>query len=99
MFNSKRYVRRSTPGLKKVAAGNNELYADLLKLSKEVFGDMGMVYEKGKTHKQSGASMMDLDEFMFYYSLIDLNLPQNIQNNLVNMLWQAYKDGYNGVKR
>ena len=97
MFNTKKYVRRASPELKKVAGKNNELYAGLLKLSNETFSDMGNIYEKGKLHKQSGAAMMEIDEFLFYFNLVDLDLPQEIAISFVDLLWRAYEDGYNGV--
>ena len=104
MFNPKRMLKRATLEIKKMCRGNLVMFEATHKLIAVICDDMFMFYNTGKRHKEAGRKKWSCLNFVAAHNdLHFLNenneIPKKIQDDLINMLYSAYCDGYDRIER
>ena len=103
MPNLNKMLKRATPELRKHFGRDQEMFDDIFNFSSDVLDDMVMLYNTGKRHREAGRNKYGRLEFVAAHDELaytDGNeVPVRLYMKLVDMLYLAYCDGFDGVKR
>ena len=104
MPNVNNMMKRVTPDLKKLAGNDKEMFETMQNCFSAVFNDMATLYREGTIHKAMGQEKLNYFNFVashneLAYTENEEALPIEYHMKFVSMLYGAYVDGYDGVKR
>lgn len=95
-------MNRAIPDIQRFAGGNKDLFEVLHNCCFVFMDDMIMLYNIGKRHRESGKNRDNRLEFVAKHPELENNrcvMPKSYYTEIADMLYTAYCDGFNGVKR
>lgn len=103
MPNVKRLMKQANPQLKKITSDKKQFKAVSGSVNK-IFNNMNQMYNVGAEHRTADKEKLSRIDFECDKNNIELlyqygNLPTEEYLKLVDLLYGAYCDGYNRIKR
>ena len=104
MPNVQQMMRRARPGLKQIADGDKQQLQFYENMASIVFDDLAWLYHEGEQHRAAERSMWNYFDFIAEHDELayhddEENLPIELHMNITRLLYKAYVDGFNGVRR
>ncbi len=99
MHNIKKIMKRILSKIKRQITGSDiSTYKAVMCAVDVVLNDMNQLYNDGIKHRSDGSAKLNFRDFTDEYGLHNTGLPEEPYEGIVNSLYKAYSDGYEGKK-